>query len=179
MNRKKVKISLILLVFTLLNTNAQFLINTDLMIEEIDLNEQNFLPEKEIVNYRFKRNDDDDQVGSGGYEFIPKLQESINSSNNSEPNTKLNIQNQDHNVGEKSSFLIIIVSIIAGLILSIVIIVALLIVYFIKKRSSMISPISIRPSPSAPPTNSAVTYQKNETSRKINVKNTTLTQVDI
>ncbi|CAF1029130.1 unnamed protein product [Brachionus calyciflorus] len=179
MNQKKIKISLILLVLTSLNTNAQFLLNSDLMIEEIDLNEQNFLPEKKVVNYRFKRNDDD-QVGSGGYEFtnIPKLQDPYNSSNNSVPNKKLDIQNQDPNL-EQSPLIIIIVTIIGVLVLSIVITAAILIFYFYKKHPPMKSPNPIRPSLPAQQSNSAVAIQKNETSRKINVKKTTLTQIDI
>lgn len=167
---------------------GQMLLDSDLMIKEIDLDQQNLLPDKEIIYMRHKRDDQD--VGSGSFEFIQPF-------NDLKPNdsTLLNATraiNLDSitlvlNTNRESKFqnmFIIVASSIGGAIAITLFIGVTLMVYYIKKRSPVNSSQVI---PSAPihPSDRVLAFDHNETntnkkrSKKINVINTTMTEIEI
>lgn len=190
MGRKKFKlINCLIIVLSVCSNNwAQMLLDSDLMIQEIDLDEQNLLPEKEIIYMRGKRDDED--VGSGSFDFIqPFSHLKPNKSTLLNATRAINLDSITLVLGtnQNSKFqnmFILIASSIGGLIAISLFIGIFLIFYYVKKRSPISSSQVI---PSAPPhhTDRVLAFDHHETntskkkSKKINVINTTMTEIEI
>lgn len=167
--------------------HGQLLLDSDLMIKEFDLDEQNLLPEKEIIYMRQKRDDDTD-VGSGSFDFTPISHPKQNSSSLLNATRAINLDsitlvvntNQD---SKFQSTFIIVTSSIGGVIAIGLVIGLILLAYYVKKRSPINPSRAIPSAPLQPSHGAILAYDKNETNgnrgRRINVTNTTMTQIDI
>lgn len=189
MNRAKLKLklSLVISIYLFSITNAQILLNSDLMIQEIEFDE-NFLPQKEIVHLRDRR---DEELGSGSFEFTTNI-DTIEHSESKNDTKIINkefglvtpftvvVKNESEN---SNSTLIIVLSVIGGVIALGIVVGSISVLYYVKKRSHSVNPNTTQSN--TRPHNSnhtpVVTYEHTETdgTRKINVKNTTITEVSM
>lgn len=192
MNRKKFKANscLLLAILTMCSSiRAQLLLDSDLMIKEIDYDSQDLLPEKEIVYMREKRDDDDGDVGSGSFDFTPLVESNKNSSVFFNATRAINLDSITVvvNSNQESTFqgvFVIVASAIGGLVAITLIIAIILLACYVKKRYPVSPSRAIASAPPPPPHSGTVrAYNKNETNdkktRRINVTNTTMTEIEI